>query len=100
MIMPVSVGKFVVNIVYVMVLGIIIVAGFSMLIPRYQNYRLLSGKRAELEQSNLAQQRKLAETQRMQRRFKEDPEFVEHIARRNRRVRPGEITFIFDTPQD
>ena len=98
--MPFSVGKTVVNIVYVVVLAIIIVAGTAMLVPRYRNYRFLSRQRAELEMSNLEQQRKLEETQRMQTRFREDPEFVERIARQNRRVRPGEVAFIFDSPDE
>lgn len=29
-------------------------------------------------------------------RFRSDPDFVEHIARQNRRVFPGELVFIFD----
>ena len=31
-----------------------------------------------------------------QQRFKTDPEFVERVARMNRRVRPGELVFVFD----
>ncbi len=98
--MSVGVGKLVVNIVYVAVLGIIVVTGMAMLVPRYQNYRLLSGRRAELEQVNLTQQQVLAETVRMQTRFQDDPEFVARIARQNRRVRPGETTFIFESPEE
>ena len=30
-----------------------------------------------------------------QRRFRTDPDFVEHIARQNRRVFPGELVFVF-----
>jgi cell division protein FtsB len=98
--MPVSVGKVVVKIVFMVVLGIIFVAGSAMLIPRFQNYRMLSTRRAELEQKNLARQQELAALQRRQTRFRDDPELVEHIARQNKRVRPGEITFIFDVPAD
>ena len=32
-----------------------------------------------------------------QQRFKADPEFVEHVARQNRRVRPGELVFVFES---
>ncbi len=98
--MPLSVGKTVVNIVYSVVLGIILVTGFIVLVPRFQNYRLLSGKRSELERINLALQQDLSHTQRMQRRFLDDPEFVERVARENKRVRPGEITFIFAAPAE
>jgi hypothetical protein len=98
--MPLSVGKTVVNIVYTLVLGIILVTGFIVLVPRFQNYRKLSGKRSEWERINRALQQDLSHTQRMQRRFVDDPEFVERVARENKRVRPGEITFIFAEPAE
>ena len=53
-----------------------------------------------MEQVNLTQQQVLAETVRMQTRFQDDPEFVARIARQNRRVRPGETTFIFESPEE
>ena len=31
-----------------------------------------------------------------QRRFRTDPDFVEHIARQNHRVFPGELVFMFN----
>jgi len=31
-----------------------------------------------------------------QQRFKTDPEYVERVARMNRRVREGELVFVFD----
>jgi cell division protein FtsB len=45
-------------------------------------------------------QQQLAALERQQARFRDDPEFVEHVARQNRRARPGEIVFIFDMPAD
>ena len=32
-----------------------------------------------------------------QHRFASDPEFVEYVARQNKRVRPNELVFVFDT---
>jgi cell division protein FtsB len=43
-------------------------------------------------------QQQLAAVERQQTRFRDDPDFVEHVARQNRRARPGEIVFIFDVP--
>ena len=98
--MPPSVGKWVLNTVFTVVIGISLVVGVAVLKPRVETYRLLRAKRDALERATLEQQQELARTQRMQTRFKEDPEFVEHIARQNKRVRPGEITFIFDEPSE
>jgi cell division protein FtsB len=43
-------------------------------------------------------QQEIADLKRRQQRFREDPEFVERIARQNRRVRPGEIIFVGELP--
>lgn len=63
--------------------------------PKFTQLRLLGQKRAELEQSAFQKQKAIDDLKRKQLRFQEDPEFVEHIARQNRRVRPGEVIFIF-----
>ncbi len=98
--MPVNVGKTVLSIVFWTVAAIIVVAGAAMIQPRFRNARMLAARRAELERGNLAQQQQLAAVQRKQARFRDDPEFVEHVARQNRRARPGEIVFIFDVPAE
>jgi cell division protein FtsB len=48
--------------------------------------------RAQIE----AKQRQIAKLSENQRRFRSDPDFVESIARQNRRVFPGELVFIFE----
>ena len=98
--MPSSVEKTVLNYVFWMVIILILVAGSAMLAPRFHNCRMLGARRAELERENLAQQQTLADLQRMQGRFRDDPEFVEHVARQNRRARPGEVVFLFDVPAE
>ena len=98
--MPISVGKTVYNTVFILVVILIFVAGFAVLAPRIHNCRLLGMRRAELERDNFARQQELAGLLRNQSRFRDDPEFVEHIARQNRRARPGEIVFIFDVPAE
>ena len=98
--MPVNVGKTVLNIVFWAVMVIIVVAGAAMVQPRFRNGRMLAARRAELERENLAMQQQLAAVERQQTRFRDDPDFVEHVARQNRRARPGEIVFIFDAPAE
>ncbi len=73
----------------------VVVGGIYMLVPRYRNYRKLQERRAQLEHDNMAMQQEVAKMRRMRTRFAEDPEFVERIARGNRRIRPGEVVFIF-----
>lgn len=41
-------------------------------------------------------QREIALIKAKQRRFNTDREFVESLARQNRRVFPGELVFVFD----
>lgn len=98
--MPVNVGKTVLNIVFWTAVAIIAVAGAAMIQPRFRNGRMLASRRAELERENFDRQQQLATLQRQQARFRDDPEFVEHVARQNRRARPGEIVFIFDVPAE
>ncbi len=81
-------------------MAIIVIAGVAMVQPRFRNYRMLANRRAALESENLAMQQQLAALERQQARFRDDPEFVEHVARQNRRARPGEIVFIFDMPAE
>jgi cell division protein FtsB len=98
--MPVDVGKTVLNIVFWTAMVIIIIAGVAMVQPRIRTGRMLGARRAALERENTAMQQQLAALERQQARFRDDPEFVEHVARQNRRARPGEIVFIFDMPAD
>ncbi|MBP5791269.1 MAG: septum formation initiator family protein [Kiritimatiellae bacterium] len=74
----------------------ILVGGTVMLWPNYMRSRSLREKDAKLNEEIAAMRRKIAELRDNQTRFKTDREFVEMIARQNRRVFPGEIVFIFD----
>lgn len=79
----------------VILLGVIVV-GACFLWPTYQHERSLRNQEAELDR-RLAEKR--AEIHRLsenQRRFKNDRDFVELIARQNRRVFPGELVFVFE----
>lgn len=51
---------------------------------------------AELEIRIANKQREIAHLRENQRRFRNDPDFIEKIARQNHRVFPGELVFVFD----
>jgi len=78
------------------ILLLIIVGGLVMMYPNYRRAESLKRQNAELQ---AIIDRKKAEIDHLlenQRRFRVDPDFVEMIARQNRRVFPGELVFTFE----
>jgi cell division protein FtsL len=65
-------------------------------VPKYNQRRQLALQRDALRRSIEAKQNDLREAKRKQQRYRTDPAFVEHVARQNLRVRPGEVVFITD----
>lgn len=63
--------------------------------PTYQRGQALKRQDAELVERIGQKRREIAKLLENQRRFKTDRDFVEHIARQNRRVFPGELVFVF-----
>ena len=74
----------------------IVVAGFVASHPRYKRMRSLAQEKARVLQLVEEKKAEIAELKEQQRRFSVDRGFVEKLARRNRRVYPGELVFIFD----
>ncbi len=74
----------------------IVVAGILASYPKYRHAQDLRAERDRILQRIEEKQREIAELRNQQRRFNTDREFVETLARRNRRVFPGELVFIFD----
>ncbi|MBQ6457581.1 MAG: hypothetical protein IJJ51_02115 [Kiritimatiellae bacterium] len=64
--------------------------------PELVRHRALSRQDAELARLIEEKKREIAHLKDCQQRFKADAEFVETIARQNRRVFPGEFVFIFE----
>ena len=62
-------------------------------VASYPRYTRMKGLARELVEDKKAE---IAELKEQQRRFSTDRGFVEKLARRNRRVYPGELVFIFD----
>jgi len=78
------------------ILLLIIIGGLVMMYPNYRRAQSLKRQNAELQETI---DRKKAEIEHLlenQRRFKMDPDFVEMIARQNRRIFPGELVFTFE----
>jgi len=77
-------------------LAFIIVGGTALAYPTWRRGQSLKRQEAELRVLIEKKKREIAQLAENQRRFKTDPEFVEMIARQNKRVFPGELVFIFE----
>ena len=78
------------------VLLLIIIGGLVMMYPNYRRAESLKRQNAELQETIDRKKREIATLVENQRRFRVDADFVEMIARQNRRVFPGELVFTFD----
>lgn len=79
----------------VFLLAAIIVGGMVMVYPTYRRGQALKAQNAELQSRIDGKKREIAQLEENQRRFRTDADFVESIARQNRRVFPGELVFVF-----
>ena len=75
---------------------VIFLRGLGIMYPDYVRSRALRVQNDELRKTLEAKQLEIKRLQENQRRFKDDPDFVELLARQNRRVFPGELVFSFD----
>ena len=75
---------------------VILVGGLVAVWPTYMRSRALSRQQADLSARIEEKKLRIAELQELQRRFQTDSDLVEAIARRNGRIFPGELVFIFD----
>lgn len=83
------------------VAGILFLIGLSIRVdvPLLQRYQHAKTQRADLHHQNARLKENLVELRTNQERFRTDPEFVARLARKNRRLIPGEIVFVFDVPE-
>ena len=79
----------------VLVAGIL-VGGLALVWPVFQRSRALRVQEEEVEQRIEEKKKEIASYLEKQKRFRTDREFVEQIARQNRRVFPGELVFVFE----
>jgi len=79
-----------------LLLTAIVVVGAVTVYPTYRRGQALKVQDAELQTKIDAKKREIDRLSECQRRFRTDADFVESIARQNRRVFPGELVFVFD----
>lgn len=74
----------------------IVVAGLAASLPRHRQASGLRAERERILRRIEEKKREIEEIKQKQQRFNSDREFVETLARQNRRVFPGELVFVFD----
>lgn len=74
----------------------IVAAGAVASYPRYRRMKGLAAEKARVLKLIDEKKAEIAELRERQQRYSSDRGFVEKLARRNRRVYPGELVFIFD----
>ena len=82
--------------VTIALLAVIGAGGAFTVWPTYLRGRSLKLQEAELTRSIEEKKREIAAIRDKQRRFTTDREFVESLARENRRVFPNELVFVFE----
>jgi len=78
----------------------IFVGGLLFAWPTYLRSKSLQKQDAELARRIEEKRAEIAKLVECQKRFHNDRDFVESIARQNRRVFPGELVFVFDDEKD
>ena len=78
------------------ILVLVVIGGLVMIYPNYRRSESLKRQNAELQETIDRKKREIAHLEENQRRFRTDSDFVEMIARQNRRLFPGEFVFTFD----
>lgn len=76
----------------VLILG----GGLVMAYPSFCRGQQLKKRELELMERIEQKNKEIAKLVENQRRFKTDADFVESLARQNRRVFPGELVFVFE----
>ena len=84
-----------VRLVTLVLLLAVVVGGLFFLWPTYRRSSQLRAQVSELDAEIAAKRAEIAELKDRQLRFKTDRDFVENVARQNRRVYPGELVFVF-----
>ena len=74
----------------------IVVTGVMLSYPQYRQAEGLRAEHARIRKQIEEKKAQIEAIREKQRRFNTDREFVEALARQNRRVYPGELVFIFD----
>lgn len=81
-------------------LAIVVAGGMFILPPKIAQMNRLEKQRSELMRKIEHKNHEIEVLKNKQQRFSSDPEFVEYVARQNKRVRPNELVFVFDAEAD
>ena len=82
--------------IFFIVFGAIVATGLVITVPKYRDAVDLEKEKAKLQRSIDMKNAEIAAVRENQSRFRTDREFVEGLARKNRRAFPGELVFVFD----
>lgn len=91
-----SLGKKIFNSCFVIGFALIVGGGAYLCFPKYSLYQDLCSQRDALNGRISEKQAEIDAIKRKQWRFDHDLEFVESLARQQRRMYPGELVFVFD----
>ena len=81
---------------FVAVFVAIVATGLMITLPKYRQAAGLEAACADLQNRIDLKKKEISAVREKQARFRTDREFVEGLARENRRAFPGEIVFTFD----
>lgn len=81
---------------FFVIFGAIVATGLVVTYPKFRHAAGLEQTKLELQRRIELKNEEIAAVREKQNRFRTDREFVEGIARENRRVFPGEIVFVFE----
>ena len=84
------------RVIFIALIAGIVAAGAVASYPRYRRMQGLADEKARVLKLIEEKKAEIAELKERQQRFSSDRGFVEKLARRNHRVYPGELVFIFD----
>ena len=84
------------QLLFIIAFAIVIVGGVMLSYPKYRQAQGLCRERDQILRRIEGKHRVIAMLRDRQRRFTTDREFVETLARENRRVFPNEIVFVFE----
>lgn len=81
---------------FFVIFAAIVATGLAIAVPKYRQATGLEQAKADLQRRIDLKNEEIAAVREKQNRFRTDREFVEGLARENRRVLPGELVFVFE----
>jgi Tfp pilus assembly protein PilO len=89
--------KIITRVALLVAFAIVIAGGVVIFPPKFQSMKHLEEQRNEIKRKIAYKEKEIETLKLRQQRFSTDPEFVELIARQNKRIRPNEIIFVTES---